>query len=322
MIESGNVYLPSKASWVQDFIDECAVFPGGQYDDSVDSLTQALNHFRRKGETIAFADYAEAAAVAGMLGKGGGGALLGSFMGPGRILAGLGLGGVAATQIFKDGGQGANYLPPEKLKAITGKDNSTSKFSSKWIPYQDSFDKASTATGLNRNLLYSVARAESGFKSNAVSKAGAIGVMQLMPKTAQGLGVDPTNPHENIMGGSKFLASMIKKYKGDVDMGLAAYNWGPGNLDKHLTKNQFKVDNMPEETKKYIRNVRYGEGEYSKIDPPTSANQQTTGGADSTLQALATILQTIANNTSQTADNTRNQPVPANPILANPPQPR
>lgn len=64
MIEAGNVHLPKNALWVQDFIDECAAFPGGRYDDSVDSLTQALNHFRRKGEVVAFSDFAEAAAVA------------------------------------------------------------------------------------------------------------------------------------------------------------------------------------------------------------------------------------------------------------------
>lgn len=60
MIEAGNVYLPEESEWVQDFIDECAVFPNGVNDDSVDSLTQACNHFRRKGEA-AFKDFQEAA---------------------------------------------------------------------------------------------------------------------------------------------------------------------------------------------------------------------------------------------------------------------
>lgn len=64
MIEAGNVYLPEESTWVQDFIDECAVFPNGVNDDSVDSLTQALNHFRRKGEA-AFKDFAESAEAAG-----------------------------------------------------------------------------------------------------------------------------------------------------------------------------------------------------------------------------------------------------------------
>jgi predicted phage terminase large subunit-like protein len=59
MIEAGNVYLPEETPWVQDFIDECAVFPNGVNDDSVDSLTQALNNFRRKGEA-AFKDFADA----------------------------------------------------------------------------------------------------------------------------------------------------------------------------------------------------------------------------------------------------------------------
>lgn len=58
MIEAENVYLPEEVDWVQDFVDECAVFPNGVHDDSVDSMTQALNYFRRKGEA-AFKDYAE-----------------------------------------------------------------------------------------------------------------------------------------------------------------------------------------------------------------------------------------------------------------------
>jgi predicted phage terminase large subunit-like protein len=64
MIEAGNVYLPEQAVWVQDFIDECAVFPNGVNDDSVDSMTQACNHFRRRGEA-AFTDWAEDAAAKG-----------------------------------------------------------------------------------------------------------------------------------------------------------------------------------------------------------------------------------------------------------------
>lgn len=62
MIEAGNVYIPHESEWIQDYVDECAVFPNGTHDDSVDSTTMALNHFRRKGEA-AFKEFAELAAT-------------------------------------------------------------------------------------------------------------------------------------------------------------------------------------------------------------------------------------------------------------------
>ena len=114
-------------------------------------------------------------------------------------------------------------------------------------------------------LVKAVIRAESAGKSDAVSSKGAQGLMQLMPKTAKDLGVDPTDPVANVEGGSRYLQQLISKY-GSHDIALAAYNWGPGNIDKAISKvkardkevtweNIRKLSNVPLETRMYVSKV-------------------------------------------------------------------
>lgn len=99
------------------------------------------------------------------------------------------------------------------------------------IPY---FEEAAATYGVDVKLLELVAKRESNFRSDAVSPAGAMGIMQLMPATAQGLGVeDPFNARENIMGGAKYIADKLQMYNGDVSLALAAYNAGSGNVAKY-----------------------------------------------------------------------------------------
>jgi len=95
-------------------------------------------------------------------------------------------------------------------------------------------DAASDRFGVPAELVASVARAESGYRSTAGSPAGAQGLMQLMPATARGLGVtDITDPWQNLAGGTKYLRQMLDRFDGDVTKALAGYNAGPGNVEKY-----------------------------------------------------------------------------------------
>ncbi len=95
------------------------------------------------------------------------------------------------------------------------------------------FEAASKRYNVPANLLKAVAKVESNFNPNATSRCGAMGVMQLMPRTAKWLGVnDAYNAQENIMGGAKYLSQLLRQFDGDTARALAAYNAGPGRVSK------------------------------------------------------------------------------------------
>lgn len=115
---------------------------------------------------------------------------------------------------------------------------------------EEYFKEASETYGVDINLLKAIARQESNFNPSATSSAGAMGVMQLMPSTAKGLGVtNAYDAQQNIMGGAKLMAQNLKKYNGDVSLALAAYNAGGGNVDKYGGIPPFK------ETQNYVKKV-------------------------------------------------------------------
>jgi hypothetical protein len=107
--------------------------------------------------------------------------------------------------------------------------------------------KAAKDTKLDPKLFHAVVSTESNYNPMAISQAGAVGLTQLMPKTAAGMGVNPTNVDENLKGGGQYLQSLIKKYDGNVAKALAAYNAGPGRVDKGGP--------LPQETQGYVAKV-------------------------------------------------------------------
>jgi len=104
---------------------------------------------------------------------------------------------------------------------------------------------------IDPNLLHAIIDTESAFNPRAVSRVGATGLMQLMPKTAQGLGVlDRFNPEQNIQGGTRYFSQLLSRFDGEKKLALAAYNAGPTAVIKAGNK----IPNYPE-TKRYIEKV-------------------------------------------------------------------
>lgn len=128
--------------------------------------------------------------------------------------------------------------------------------------------------GLDPNIFVKQVQLESGFNPNAVSPAGAQGLTQLMPGTARGLGVsNPFDPQQALEGGARFMQQLLQKYKGDYTKALAAYNAGPGNVDKYGGIPPFA------ETQRYVKQI-LSDATPQSFAAPTSTTgpiQSTTG---------------------------------------------
>lgn len=128
-------------------------------------------------------------------------------------------------------------------------------------PFASLITRYAEANGLDPRLLASIVQAESGFRADAVSPKGAVGLMQIMPQTAvsPGYGVEPadrplTNPEENLELATKYLRAQIDRYGGKVRPALVAYNWGPANADRWLQEGADPAK-LPEETREYVAKI-------------------------------------------------------------------
>jgi soluble lytic murein transglycosylase-like protein len=108
---------------------------------------------------------------------------------------------------------------------------------------------AAQASNLSASLIAAIAWRESNFRASAVSRAGALGEMQLLPKTARDLGVDPRISRQNVAGGAAYVRALLQRYHGDLIKTLAAYNAGPQAVDRYGGVPPFK------ETRAYVAAV-------------------------------------------------------------------
>ena len=128
----------------------------------------------------------------------------------------------------------------------------TAVFAQNMKKFSPTVNYAAERYNLPKPLLHAVITAESSYDPSAVSRAGAVGLMQLMPETAKRYGVkDRLNPYENIHGGSRYLRDLLVMFNNDLSLALAAYNAGEGAVKKYGNK-------IPPyaETQKYVRKVQ------------------------------------------------------------------
>lgn len=119
--------------------------------------------------------------------------------------------------------------------------------------YDDLITEASKSHGVSFSLLKALIKIESDFNPRAISSAGAIGLMQIMPENIRALNIkDPFDPWENIMGGTRYLKQLIGRFNGKLPMALAAYNAGPNIVDRYKRIPPFKeTENYVEKVMKY-----------------------------------------------------------------------
>ena len=144
------------------------------------------------------------------------------------------------------------YTPPPPPAAVPQQQPAAVEEADRSLTARELVTRAANRAGLPPAIVHSIARAESGYRADAVSPKGAIGLMQLMPRTAATLNADPRDPAQNADAGAQYLRQLLEKYDGDphqVSKAVAAYNAGPGAVDKYNGVPPYR------ETRQYVNRV-------------------------------------------------------------------
>lgn len=160
------------------------------------------------------------------------------------------------------------------------------------------FNEAANTYGVSSTILKSIAKAESNFNPSALSSAGAVGIMQLMPATAASLGVSNSyDAKENIFGGAKYISQLLSKYQGNISLALAAYNAGSANVEKYGGIPPFT------ETQNYVQKVlSYMNGAVTVASSTASSIFNLTGSARSEANQMIGDFLTSKNISKETLD--------------------
>jgi soluble lytic murein transglycosylase-like protein len=157
----------------------------------------------------------------------------------------------------------------------------------KAAPYERFFQQAASQHRISPAVLKAVAEAESNFNPQAVSRSGAIGLMQFMPGTARSLGVNPYDAGQSIFGAAKYLRSLLNEFQGNLKLALAGYNAGPGAVKKYGGIPPYR------ETQNYVNRVIQLAAKYESGLPLQQNFKET-----KTTQSMGTGLPAVGDNYS------------------------
>jgi len=169
----------------------------------------------------------------------------------------------------------------------------------KWAPY---VQQAAAARGVNPNVLLAQIDKESGGNPNArndgdirVTGKPSIGLAQFQPATAAQYGIDPTDPRQSIKGQAAYMSDLLKKYGGSYEKALAAYNWGPGNLDNVMKRwGNAWPERLPASTKEYVSTILAKAGQTTPQNPPVGENSPPNIGNDTPMSPDTAATQVAA----------------------------